>query len=316
MGQGSIAARDAVSRIGEHRMEIEALRTFVEVADAGGISPAARSLGVPKSIISRRLKRLEHELGVELLVRSTSGAAVTEKGALFRDHAVRACAEFDLAREAIHPAGDLRGRLRVAAPLTFGPAHFAPVLAQMAQLHPQLEIDACYTDRFVDLVAEGFDCAIRVGYLEDSNLIARRIGPLFGTCVASPAYIDVNGAPETPEDILNHEALMQGTETWQFVDGHKITTLRPSGRFKADSGAALVDAAIAGLGIARVPDGLTSVHIASGTLVPVLTGYPQPPAGVYVVRPPGQFPVRTIRVLTDMLIACFGSFPHDNDGVA
>lgn len=295
-------------------MDIEALRTFVAVADTGGISPAARRLGLPKSIVSRRIGRLEQELGVELLARSTRGAAVTDEGALFRDYAARACAEFDLAKDAVRPTGDLCGRLRVAVPLTFGHAHFAPVLAHMAQLHPHLRIEACYTDRIVDLVAEGFDCGIRVGYLEDSNLVARRIGPLFGICVASPAYIEANGAPDAPDDIMTHEALMQGTEAWQFIDGDRIVTVRPTGRFKADSGAALVDAAVAGLGIARVPTGLVAGHIAAGTLVPVLSDFPQPPAGLFVVRPPGQFPPRKIRVLTDMLIAWFGSL-HD-DGAA
>lgn len=254
--------------------------------------------------------RLEQELGVELLTRTTRGAVLTDKGAVFRDHAERACAEFDLATDTIGPAGDLRGRLRVAAPLTFGPTHFAPVLAEMASRHPQLEIEACYTDRFVDLVIEGFDCGIRVGYLESSNLIARRIGPLVGSCVASPAYLEEFGLPGMPEDILAHEALMQGTEAWQFMDGDKLVTLRPNGRFKADNGAALVGAAIAGLGIARVPDALTADHIASGALVAVLSDYPPPPAGIFVVRPPGQFPTRKIRVLTEMLIACFGNFPH------
>jgi DNA-binding transcriptional LysR family regulator len=291
-------------------MDIEALRTFVEVADAGGVSPAARRLGVSKSIVSRKLLRLEAELGVQLLARTTRGAALTEAGMAFRDHAARVSAEIDVAKETIRPTGDLRGRLRVAAPLSFGPTHFAPVLARMALLHPQLHIHTCYTDRFVDIIAEGFDCAIRVGTLEDSNLIAKRIGPISGQCVASPGYIEAHGAPEIPQDILAHEALMQGTEAWQFVDGDKIITLRPQGRFKADNGVALVDAAVAGLGIARVPDGLTGHHVASGALVPVLTRYPPPPAGAYVVRPPGQYPARKIRVLTDMLIACFGNVPQ------
>lgn len=291
-------------------MDIEALRTFVAVADAGGVSPAARRLGVSKSIVSRRLVRLEEELGVQLVARTTRGAALTEAGTMLRDHAARASAELDLARETILNAGDLRGRLRVAAPLTFGPAHFAPVLAQMALLYPRLNIHACYTDRFVDLIAEGFDCAIRVGTLEDSNLVARRIGPILGRCVASPDYIAAHGSPERPEDLLSHQALMQGTEAWQFIDGDKVATVHPQGRFKADNGVALVNAAVAGLGIARVPDGLIKDHVASGALVPVLTRYPAPPAGVYVVRPPGQYPTRKIRVLTEMLVACFGVMPQ------
>ncbi|PSS60511.1 LysR family transcriptional regulator [Ensifer sp. NM-2] len=286
-------------------MDIEDLRTFVEVADAGGVTSAALRLGISKSIVSRRLVRLEAELGVQLLARSTRGASLTEAGATFRDYAARVSAEIDVARETILPAGELRGSLRVAAPLSFGPTHFAPVLAQMARRHPRLHIQSCYTDRFVDLIAEGFDCAIRVGYLQDSNLVARRVGPLYGKLLASPDYINAHGAPETLDEFSAHQALQHGTEAWQLMDGDKIVTVNPRGRFKADNGVALVAAALAGLGIARLPDGLTDDHVASGALVPVMTRHPPPPAGIYVVRPPGQRPARKVRVLTEMLIECF-----------
>lgn len=286
-------------------MDIEDLRTFVEVAEAGGVSPAARRLGLSKSIVSRRLIRLEAELGIQLVARTTRGSALTEAGLTFRDHAARACAEIDQARETILPAGELCGRLRVAVPLSFGPTHFAPVLAQMAQRHPQLNIQTSYSDRFVDLVSEGYDCAIRVGYLQDSNLIAKRVGPLYGKLVASPDYIRAHGSPETPEEIVAHQALMQGTEAWQFIDGEKIVTVYPRGRFKADNAVALTAAALAGLGIGWLPDGITEEHIASGALVPVMTRHPPPPAGIYVIRPPGQHPAKKVRVLTEMLIECF-----------
>ncbi|MBD9435763.1 LysR family transcriptional regulator [Pseudoxanthomonas sp. PXM03] len=291
-------------------MDIEDLRTFVEVADAGGVSPAARRLGVAKSVVSRRLGRIEAELGVQLLARTTRGAALTEAGATFRDHAARACAEIDAAREAILPSGDLRGRLRIAAPLSFGPTHFASVLAEMARRHPQLHVHTAYSDRFVDLVAEGFDCAIRVGYLQDSTLVARCVGPLYGKLVASPDYLDAHGAPEVPGDIAMHEALMQGTEAWQFMDGDEVITVHPRGRFKADNGTALIAAAVAGLGIAWLPDGLTRDYVASGALVPVMTRYPPPPAGIYVIRPPGQHPSLKVRALTELLIECFEQAPH------
>lgn len=291
-------------------MDIEELQTFVEVADAGGISPAALRLGIAKSIVSRRLMRLEAELGIQLLARSTRGASLTEAGATFREYAARACAEIEVAKETILPAGELCGRLRVAAPLSFGPNHFAPVLAEMARRHPQLHVHTAYSDRFVDLIAEGFDCAIRVGTLQDSNLIARRVGPLYGKFVASPDYVKTHGSPETPEELMAHQALTQGTETWQLLDGDKVITVRPQGRFKADSGLALAVAAAAGLGIAALPDYLVDEYIASGALVPVMTRHPPPPAGIYVIRPPGLHPARKIRVLTEMLIECFGQLPH------
>ncbi|MBU0724634.1 MAG: LysR family transcriptional regulator [Alphaproteobacteria bacterium] len=283
-------------------MDVEDLQTFVAVADAGGVSAAARRLGISKSIVSRRLFRIEAELGVQLLARTTRGAALTEAGVTFRDHAARASAEIETARETILPTGDLRGRLRIAMPLAFGPTHFAPVLADMAHQHPQLQIHSAYSDRFVDLIAEGFDCAIRVGYLQDSNLIAKRIGPIYGKLVASPDYIKTRGAPQTPDEIVTHQALMQGTESWQFTDGNRIVTVQPQGRFKADNATALAAAAAAGLGIAWLPDCITYDHVASGALVPIMTRYPPPPAGAYVIRPPGQHPTRKIRVLTEMLI--------------
>ncbi|WP_420226943.1 LysR family transcriptional regulator [Pigmentiphaga litoralis] len=289
-------------------MDIEELRTFVEVADAGGISPGALRLGVSKSIVSRRLARLEAELGVQLLSRTTRGAALTEAGVTFRDYAARVYADIEAGKEAILPAGLLRGYLRISAPMSFGPNHFAPALAEMARRHPQLEMQTCYSDRFVDLIAEGYDCAIRVGHLPDSNLIARRVGPVYGQLVASPAYLQAHGTPQTPDDLLRHEALTKGAEVWQLTDGDKTLTVRPQGRFKSDSGAALVAAAVAGLGIAYLPDCLTHEHLASGALVPVLPEHPPPPAGAYVVRPPGQHPARKIRALIDLLIEyCDGS---------
>ncbi|AZF21461.1 LysR family transcriptional regulator [Pseudomonas sp. R3-52-08] len=297
-------------------MDIEELQTFVEVADAGGVSPAAARLGVSKSIVSRRLARLEAQLGVQLLTRSTRGAALTEAGVTFRDYAARVCSEMESAREAILPAGALQGRLRVAAPLSFGPTHFAPVLAEMAVRHPQLQIQTCYSDRFVDLIAEGYDCAIRVGYLQDSNLIARRIGPINGKLVASPGYIKAYGSPEKPEEIAAHQALMQSTEAWQFMDGDKIVAIRPQGRFKADNGIALVAAAVAGLGVAYLPDCLTYDSVASGALVPIMTRYPPPPAGAYLVRPAGQHPAQKIRIFAELLIEYFGKSPYFAGDVA
>ncbi|WP_386083503.1 LysR family transcriptional regulator [Vreelandella sp. F11] len=286
-------------------MNIEELQTFVEVAEAGGISPAARRLGVSKSIVSRRLFRLETELGIQLVARTTRGAALTEAGVTFRDYAARACVEIDVARETILPAGDLRGRLRVSVPLSFGATHFAPVIAEMARRHPHLHIHTSYSDHVVDLIAEGYDCAIRLGYLEDSSLLARRVGTIYGTVVASPDYIKAHGAPETPEELLAHQALLQGTEAWQFMDGDKIITVRPQGRFKADSGIALVAATVAGLGIGMLPSALVKEYIVSGALAPIMTRFPVRPGGAYVIRPPGHHPARKIRVLTELLMEYF-----------
>ncbi|UPG92790.1 LysR family transcriptional regulator [Luteibacter aegosomatissinici] len=290
-------------------MDIEDLRTFVEVADAGGVSAAAARLGVSKSIVSRRLARLEEELGIQLLARTTRGASLTEAGALYRDFAARACTEMEVARETILPSGELRGRLRIAAPLSFGPTHVAPVLADMARRHPALHIHASYSDRFVDIVSEGYDCAVRFGYLADSNLVARCVGPIYGSLVASPDYIKAFGAPHRPSEVTSHEALMQGTEVWHFMDGESVVVVHPRGRFKADNAVALVAAAVAGLGIAWLPDGITREHIERGSLKRLMVDHPVPPGGIYVVRPRSAHPPRKVQVLTELLSACFEARP-------
>jgi DNA-binding transcriptional LysR family regulator len=175
-------------------------------------------------------------------------------------------------------------------------------LAELAKMHPRLQVHAAYSDRFVDLAAEGFDAGIRLGYLGDSTLVARRIGPVPGKLVASPSYVAAHGAPKTPEEIVNHQALLQGTESWRFIDGGKPISVRPQGRFKADNGAALLVAAVAGLGIALLPDLLTEGHVKSGALVAVMTRYTVPDGGLFLVRPPGQKPSRKLRILMELLV--------------
>src|SRR5690606_17362355 len=172
------------------------------------MTPAARRLGLSKSIVSRRLLRLEQTLGVQLLTRTTRGAAPTEAGATFREYAARALAELDAARDALSPDGDLRGLLRVAAPLSFGPTHLSPVLAELACRYPRLQMQVSYSDQLVDLIGEGYDAAVRIGSLPDSSLVARRIAPVRARVVASPAYIERHGAPTSLEELLAHEALL------------------------------------------------------------------------------------------------------------
>ena len=284
------------------------LETFVAVADTGGVSGAARRLGLPKSIVSRRLVRLENELGAQLLTRTTRGAALTEAGATFREHAARVVAELEAARDSLSPEGELRGLLRIAAPLSFGATRLAPVIAEFACRHSQLQITTAYSDRFVDLVAEGFDVAVRIGWLPDSSLVARRIGPVTGRLVATPEYLEKNGAPASLDDVANHPAVMQSSaEIWRVRDGDRVVTLHPQGRFKADNGQALVCAVLAGLGIAMLPDFLINEHIASGALTILLPQYPMPEAGLYVVRPPGDHPSRKVRVFTDLLVEKLGA---------
>ena len=287
-------------------MNLEDLRSFVEVADAGGVAPGARRLGLPKSIVSRRLARLEAAVGTQLLSRTTRGSALTEAGAAFREHAVRVVAELEAAQETISPEGEVRGLLRIAAPLSFGPSRLAPVFAELARRHPLLRVDTSYSDRFVDIAGEGFDCAVRLGVLPDSNLVARRIRSFRASLVASPAYLAGHGVPRTVEDLTHHQAVFKKGEVWPIKDQGKLISVRPRGRFNADNGEALLAAALAGVGIAGLPDFLIEKHIEAGALVPLLTDYSLPDLGIFLVRPPGAFPARKVRALSDILIEYFG----------
>ncbi|OON62478.1 LysR family transcriptional regulator [Massilia sp. KIM] len=293
-------------------MDIEDVRTFVDVADAGGISAAALRSGMSKSIVSRRLSKLETELGVQLLARTTRGAALTEAGATFREYAGRILVEFDTAKESLLPSGALRGRFRVAVPISFGPAQIGPLLAEMARSHPLLRIQASYSDRVVDLIGEGFDCAIRTGHLQNSNLKARRVGSIEGKLVASPSYIEAFGTPETPKEVAHHQCLMQGTEIWRFLDGDTVITAHPQGNFKADNPVALLTAAVAGLGLAYLADWVIADQLATGALVSVMESYPPQPSGIYVVRSPSQHSTRKIHVLTEMMLSRFGDKEQNN----
>lgn len=293
--------------------ELDDLRSFVEVIESGGFNRAAKRLGVSKSIISRRIARMEADLGTRLISRTTRGISPTEAGLEFKVRSERILAEFDEAREAVaQQAGEVAGRLRLSVPLAFGVRHIAPILAELAKRHPRLELDVSYNDRLVDLIAERFDAAVRVGTLRDSSLIARRIAPARSVLVASPDYLARNGRPAAPDDLLAHECLLytgRAGADWQFRMGKRLAAVRANGRLRSDSGEVTVQWAAAGLGIAEAPTFLVSDAIDSGALEPLLLDYPTPEYGIYAVRPPGSYVPAKVRVLFDTLIERFGGVP-------
>lgn len=295
-------------------IEIEDMRCFVEVVENGGFNRAARRLGISKSVVSRRIARIEADLGTVLLTRTTRVVRPTEAGLEFKERSARIVAEFDEAREAIaRQSGTAVGRLRISAPLAFGVRHLAPVLGELAREHPRLEIDASFDDRVRDLLAEGFDAAIRIGELKDSSLVARRLSEGRSLLVASPDYLERRGRPEKPADLAGHEALIytgRASSDWRLKVGNRWVSIHQTGRLRSDSGDTLVSWAIAGLGIAEIPAFLLSDAIDSGALVPVLLEYPTAPHGIYVVRPPGSPVPGKVRVLIDTLVHHFGGEPY------
>jgi DNA-binding transcriptional LysR family regulator len=291
--------RQNVAQGGTPVLDLDDLVIFAEVADAGGLTRAGRKLGLSKSILSRRLSRIEEALGAALFVRTTRGVLLTEEGANFKPFAERMIADMAAARDALMKKNEPSGTLRIAAQLSFGPSHLAPLLAELGLRHPQLRIHAFYNDRLVDLIGERFDAGIRIGAMPDSALLATRIAPIRTGVVATPAYIAQHGAPQTLDDVARHSALVHADYPWRFQKGSEVVTLHPQTHFMADNGQALLSAVMAGLGIAMLPSFLIGPGLLSGELVPLLEDYPCPESGLFLVRPPiaGAMPTKVKALL-------------------
>src|SRR3954470_5944609 len=233
---------------------------FVRVVETGAFSRAAERMGMAKSIVSRRVGRLEESLGARLLTRSAHGAAPTDVGQAYFERASNILAELEAAEEVVAEATtQIAGPIRLTGPLSFGVQYLAPALAEFAAAHPRVELDISFDDRVIDLIAGGFDLAVRIGKLRDSALIARRIAPVRAVALASPAYLEQRGRPERPRDLAGHDLLYYGNETWRFRSpGGGWEIARGRVRMRADNGDMLRAAAEAGLGICLLPSFIAS----------------------------------------------------------
>jgi DNA-binding transcriptional LysR family regulator len=283
---------------------------FVRVVETGAFSRAAERMGMSKSIVSRRVARLEEQLAARLLTRSASGAQPTDAGQAYFERASNILCDLDAAREVV--AGSVTqvaGPIRLTAPLSFGVEHLAPALADFAAEHSRVELDISFEDKAVDLVAGGFDLAVRLGTLEDSALISRRIAPSRRVLLGSPSYLDARGRPEHPRDLQAHDHLVYGNEQWRFRVGNRWDSVRLKPRLRADNGEMLRAAAEAGLGLCVLPTFIASHSLAGGTLEPLLREFPLPEGGLHVLMPPGRAVTARVRALSDFLARRFGPEP-------
>lgn len=295
---------------------LENMNAFVHIVEAGGISAAAERLEVAKSVISRRLKELEAHLGVQLFHRTTRQMNLTDSGRAFYEQSVRILADVLEAEHAVSQShGALKGNLRVAVPLSFGLMHLGPAITEFLQTHPAIRFDLDFDDRQVDLLAEGFDLAIRIASLPDSSLIARRLAPIQAIMCASPAYLEQMGVPRTPGELIRHRCLaynlISNSDNWSVYDatGQLIKT-RITPYLKAGNGEFLRDAAIAGLGIVLLPAFIVYREIERGTLLPILTDYHYPQLAAYAVYPQTRHLSRRVRVFIDFLSGRFAEKPY------
>jgi len=286
-------------------MQLDDMRIFVATVDAGNFTAAANRLRLSKQFVSRRVAALEAGLGVRLLVRNTRKLAVTDLGHAFHERAQRILADVADAEQAMSARRtEPRGLLKVSAPMSFGTTHLSPLVAEFLRAHPDVRFDMELSDRVVDVVGEGFDMALRIGRLADSTLIAQRLADVRMIACCSPDYRRRRREPASPAELEHHACLPYGHEgraAWTFVVDGATTAYDVHGPLRANNGEVIRDAAIAGLGIALLPDFIVGGALASGRLVEVLANWRPPPSALHVVYPQHREGSVTIRAFARFL---------------
>jgi DNA-binding transcriptional LysR family regulator len=296
--------------------ELTQIKSFVALVESGSISKAAERMDIAVSAVSRRLKELESSLGVQLVQRTTRKMHITEAGEKFYRRCGRLLDDLEEAKhEASNTATALSGTLRIATPLSFGVAHLSPAIAAFMHLHPQIKIELDMSDRRIDLVEEGLDLAIRIGTLEDSSLMARKLAPVRHVVCASPDFLNRHGIPSTPQDLSALPALCYGNlsqpDTWHYHDkDSKPGQVKVPMRMRANNGDALVEAAIAGLGVLCEPSFIVHGSVERGVLKPLLTDYQWNPMGIFAVYPQTKHMPTRVRAFIDFLVSSFGDTPY------
>ncbi len=297
------------------------LQTFVGVVESGSFSAAAERLNVAKSAVSRRVAALESRLGVQLFARTTRRLNLTDSGKSFYEHCVRILADLEEAESAVMQAhGELRGRLRVALPVSFGLRHMRGPILEFAGLHPLVEFDLDFNDRRVDLLEEGIDVAIRIGRLSDSSLIARALFQATTVLCASPHYLEQHGVPRTAADLASHVCLVYSNvrepDRWVYTDpqGRKGSVKVPVG-MHGNSGDFLCDAATAGIGITLQPTFIAYEAILRGELITLLTDHQWPHTPAYAVYPPTRHLSYRVRAFIDFLVEQFAGVPYWDEAI-
>lgn len=292
------------------------LQLFLRVLDLGSISAAARSLDISVAVASQRLKRLEKTLGVRLFHRNTRQLRVTQEGAALAEQGRPLVEDLEALTSSLKKAArETSGTLRVSVPAAFGRQYISPLLPTFLSKHPRLRVSVDVSDVTQDLVAEGFDLAIRVGDVQQSNLIARRLAHNRRVLCASPTYLRRRGTPTRPEELREHDCLLmmdaKGTrDQWVLIgpDGTE-TSVRVHGRLETNMGEVVRDAALGGMGISLHSTWHVCDDLRTGRLKRVLPDYEVPATGIYAVMPPRRLMLPRVRAFIDFLAEQFGETP-------
>jgi DNA-binding transcriptional LysR family regulator len=291
---------------------LKQIETFVAVATKGSLTAAAVAEGVAPAVIGRRIDGLEERLGVKLLLRTTRRLSLTHEGSAFLEDAQRLLADLANAEASVSAGGvKASGHLRITAPAGFGRRHVAPLVPRFVAQHPEVSLSLNLSDRLVDLVNEGFDCAIRVGDLPDSSLVSARLADNRRLCVASPAYLAARGTPVHPSEVARHECLTLSSEAsqtrgWAFTLEGQLVHVRPSTRLDCSDGQVLHAWCLAGLGLAWRSWWEVEADVRAGRLVSVLDDFAAPPNGIYAVFAQRKHLPLRLRLWIDFVKAAYG----------
>lgn len=275
---------------------------FVAVADCGGFSRAAERLRISSSQVSRQVARLEDRLQARLFYRTTRSVTLTEAGRSLLAHCRRLIEERD---EALLAVSDLqaepKGLLRLTCAVAYGERFVVPLVNDFLERHPQLRVEIELTNRRLDLVHEGVDLAVRLGRLMDSSLVATRIAPRVMHLCAAPSYLERRGTPRTLADLAEHDGLTGTADAWSLDDGGQEWLFRPQGRWRCNSGTAVLDAALRGFGLCQLPDYYVMEHLTAGRLASLLEAHRPPNTAVWAVYPPQRHLSPKVRLLIQHL---------------
>jgi DNA-binding transcriptional LysR family regulator len=286
--------------------KLSAMRAFAKVAESGNFSSAARLLGRSKAVVSKQVAMLEASLGVQLLVRTTRQVRLTEVGRRYQERCAQVLAELDeLETNVRQSEASPRGVLRVAGPQTFAELHLSAAMREFLRRFPDLKVELVLTDRIVDLVDNGFDVAIRVGQLEDSSLLARRLASSSIITCAAPEYLARRGVPRTPEQLAAHDLVLDANlrqpGTWRFRRGTRTINVRVSGALQVNSALMVRHFLVSGAGIGLCPEFVVRDDLEAGRLVPLLAQFSGYDLGVYAVYPHTRHVPSRVRVFVDFL---------------
>ncbi len=295
---------------------LKQIESFVSVAAKGTLTAAALAEGVAPAVVGRRIDALEERLGVKLLLRTTRRINLTHEGSAFLEDCQRILSDMANAEASVSAGGvKASGSLRITAPAGFGRRHVAPLMPGFLARHPDVHLSLNLSDRVVDIVNEGFDCAVRVGDMPDSNLISMRLADNRRLCVAAPAYLQRAGVPQHPTELGRHECLTLSSDAsqtrgWAFSVAGAVTHLRPSGRIDCSDGQVLHSWCRQGLGIAWRSTWEVEGDIAAGALVPLLEAFAAPPNGIYAVLPQRKHLPLRVRLWIDYLKHHYSDAAH------